>query len=74
MKGACRFLTIVDVSDNEITLDGNHPLAGKNLLFDVEIIDIREATEEEIEYGLEDECGCGDSCGDGCGGGCSGCS
>ena len=75
-----QILTIVDVSDTEVTLDGNHPLAGKKLIFDVEVLDIREATDEEIEFGLEGEgCGCGgESCGPehssgGCGGGCSGC-
>ena len=75
-----QILTVVDVTDNEVTLDGNHPLAGKKLLFDVEVIDIREATEDEIEFGLDDGgCGCGgESCGPqnnsgGCGGGCSGC-
>lgn len=68
-----QILTVVEISDNEITLDANHPLAGETLHFDVEIKDIREATEEELEFGLSH--GCGDSCGDGCGcnGGCSGC-
>lgn len=75
-----QILTIVEVTDNEVTLDGNHPLAGKKLHFDVEVVDIREATEEEIEFGLDGGgCGCGsESCGPeqsagGCGGGCSGC-
>jgi FKBP-type peptidyl-prolyl cis-trans isomerase SlyD len=34
-----------------VTIDGNHPLAGKNLNFDVEITDVRDATEEELEHG-----------------------
>jgi FKBP-type peptidyl-prolyl cis-trans isomerase SlyD len=65
-----QILTVIDISDNEVTLDGNHPLAGERLHFDVEITDIREATEEEIEFGLNTDCGCGDT--GGCGG-CSGC-
>jgi len=74
-----QILTVVDVSGTEITLDGNHPLAGQRLIFDVEVMDVREATEDEIEFGLNGgDCGCGDSCGPessggGCGGGCSGC-
>ena len=32
-------------------LDGNHPLAGKTLNFDVEIVDVREASAEEVEHG-----------------------
>lgn len=69
-----QILTVIEIGDNEITLDANHPLAGETLHFDVEIVEIREATEEELEFGLHG-CGsdCGESCGDGCGcgGGCS---
>ncbi|PKO07713.1 MAG: peptidylprolyl isomerase [Chloroflexi bacterium HGW-Chloroflexi-3] len=43
--------TIVAVNESTVTLDFNHPLAGKTLNFDVHIIDIREATSEEIEHG-----------------------
>jgi len=69
-----QILTIVEIGDSEITLDANHPLAGQTLHFDVEIVEIREATDEELEFGLHG-CGsdCGETCGDGCGcgGGCS---
>ena len=41
----------IDSDKNEITLDGNHPLAGKTLTFDVEIMNIRKATEEELAKG-----------------------
>lgn len=44
-------VTVTAVTDEVITVDGNHPLAGKNLNFDVSIEDIREATEEELEQG-----------------------
>lgn len=43
--------TVVDIQDEDITLDGNHPLAGIDLSFDVEITEVREATEEEISHG-----------------------
>lgn len=42
---------VVDVSDDEVVVDGNHPLAGLTLNFDVEVLDVREATAEEIEHG-----------------------
>ena len=43
--------TIVEVGDDEVTLDGNHPLAGQRLHFDVEITDVRKATDEELSHG-----------------------
>lgn len=42
---------VTAVSDQEVTLDANHPLAGVDLNFDVEIVSIREATPEEITHG-----------------------
>jgi len=42
---------IKEVSGNDITIDFNHPLAGKKLNFEVELIDIRDATPEELAHG-----------------------
>jgi FKBP-type peptidyl-prolyl cis-trans isomerase SlyD len=42
---------IIDVNDEEVIVDGNHPLSGLTLNFDVEVLEIREATEEEISHG-----------------------
>ncbi|MCV2883256.1 peptidylprolyl isomerase [Aestuariibacter sp. AA17] len=42
---------IIDQTDDEIVVDGNHPLAGIPLHFDVEILDVRDATEDEIAHG-----------------------
>ena len=51
---------VIDVSDDEITVDGNHPLAGVDLKFEVEILEIRDATEEELDHGhVHSEDGCG---------------
>lgn len=44
-------VTVVDVNDATVTVDGNHPLAGVNLNFDVTIRDVREATEDELAHG-----------------------
>jgi FKBP-type peptidyl-prolyl cis-trans isomerase SlyD len=46
-----RTVTITKVADDVITVDGNHPLAGQHLNFDVEITDVRAATEEELSHG-----------------------
>ena len=42
---------VKEVGDDEVTLDGNHPLAGMSLNFDVTIKAIREASEEELSHG-----------------------
>ncbi|WOD08049.1 peptidylprolyl isomerase [Marinomonas sp. GJ51-6] len=44
-------VTVIGVEEDGIMLDGNHPLAGKTLNFDVEIVDVREASSEELEHG-----------------------
>lgn len=55
-----RPVQIAEVKDETVIVDGNHPLAGQSLTFHVEIIDIREATEEEISHGhIHQKGGCG---------------
>lgn len=46
-----RAVTIEKVGMSVVDVDLNHPMAGKNLHFDVEIVDVREARQEEIEHG-----------------------
>lgn len=43
--------TVTAVDDDGITVDGNHPLAGRDLRFVLEVLDIRDATEEELQAG-----------------------
>lgn len=51
---------VVDVSEESVTVDGNHPLAGVDLTFDVEILEVRDATEKELAHGQVHK---GDCCG-----------
>jgi len=44
-------VTVVKVGATVVDIDGNHPLAGKTLNFDIEITDVRDASEEEIAHG-----------------------
>jgi FKBP-type peptidyl-prolyl cis-trans isomerase SlyD len=48
-KGAV--VTVTHVGLESITVDGNHPLAGEHLYFSVEVMDVRNATEEEVSHG-----------------------
>lgn len=43
--------TVVEVNDKDVTVDGNHPLAGKTLSFECTVTSVRPATEEEISHG-----------------------
>ncbi len=43
--------TVVEVTDQEVTVDGNHPLAGKSLVFSGTVTGVRPATQEELSHG-----------------------
>ena len=43
--------TVVEMKDDSIDIDGNHPLAGQTLHFSIEVMRIRNATSEELEHG-----------------------
>ncbi|MCF6437953.1 peptidylprolyl isomerase [Pseudoalteromonas luteoviolacea] len=51
---------VIGVEDDEVIVDGNHPLSGLTLHFDVEILDVREATADELAHGhVHGTGGCG---------------
>lgn len=59
---------IIEVKDQAVTVDFNHPMAGKTLNFTGKVVSVREATEEELKFGLygeyKENCGgCGGKCG-----------
>lgn len=69
---------IVEITDEAVVMDFNHPLAGQDLYFNGKVEDIRDASAEELAHGhIHGEHGhdhgqsnCGDGCGDGCGDDC----
>ncbi|HGX92082.1 MAG TPA: peptidylprolyl isomerase [Candidatus Tenderia sp.] len=44
-------VTVTNVEGDQVTIDGNHPLAGETLNFDVKILEVRDATADELEHG-----------------------
>lgn len=70
---------VLEVEENSVRMDFNHPLAGEDLYFKGEILEVRPATDEEIVRSFSANCGCGSSCNpencsddlkDGCNSGC----
>lgn len=74
-------VTVIGVENGSVRVDGNHPLAGMDLRFELRVADVREAGADELAHGRVhgggcgcgrggSDCGCG---GGGCCGGGSGC-
>lgn len=49
--GHAQVVTVTKVTDSHVTIDGNHPLAGQDLTFEVEIDSVRDASKEEMQHG-----------------------
>lgn len=56
--------TVTAVGEETITMDFNHPMAGKTLNFEGEVVSVRESTDEDLAQFMGGASGCG--CGDGC--------
>lgn len=49
--GEMLVVTVAELKDDTVVVDGNHPLAGKALNFDVKVVEVRDASAEEVEHG-----------------------
>lgn len=49
--GSAVVVTVIEVKDDVVVIDGNHALAGVDLNFEVKIVDVRAASEEEVSHG-----------------------
>ncbi len=43
--------TVIKIKGDQVMLDGNHPMAGKTLRFQIQVVDVRAASDEEIQHG-----------------------
>ncbi len=50
--GETKTFVVTKIEDGKLTVDGNHPLAGKTARFTVNVLDVRDATEDEIRNGI----------------------
>ena len=50
-KGGTKDFIVSSIEDGKLTIDGNHPLAGKDIIFYVEVLSVRDATADEIIEG-----------------------
>ena len=50
-QGSGVVFTVTDIADGKAVLDGNHPWAGKKLRFECQVLEVRQATAEELEHG-----------------------
>lgn len=64
---------VLEVKEEGVVMDFNHPMAGKSLNFTGKVLSVREATEKELTEGLHGEFLPHQGCGGGCSGGCGGC-
>ena len=51
-------ITVTEIDGDDVTVDGNHPLAGETLIFAVEVMDVRPATADELAHGHVHGAGC----------------
>ena len=52
-QGDTRTFTVTHIEDGKLTVDGNHPMAGKSIVFHIKVTGIRDATPEEVANGVE---------------------
>ena len=61
---------VKEVKEETVMMDFNHPMAGKTLNFDVEVVEVRDVTPEDLASQGGCNCGCHGDCESGCDGGC----
>jgi len=52
-QGDSRKFKVTRIEDGKLTVDGNHPMAGKHIIFNIKVVGIRDATPDEVSNGVE---------------------
>ena len=52
-KGESKEFRVIRMADGKLTVDGNHPLAGKDITYNITIVEVRDATADEMASGVE---------------------
>ena len=52
-QGDSRKFKVTQIENGKLTVDGNHPMAGKQIIFNIKVVGIRDATSDEVSHGVE---------------------
>jgi FKBP-type peptidyl-prolyl cis-trans isomerase SlyD len=52
-KGESKIFRVTEIADGKLTVDGNHPFAGKTITYNITVREVRDATAEELNRGVE---------------------
>ncbi|MCK4675455.1 MAG: peptidylprolyl isomerase [Gammaproteobacteria bacterium] len=52
-QGESKIFRVTEIADGKLTVDGNHPLAGKIITYNITVKEVRDATADELKHGIE---------------------
>jgi FKBP-type peptidyl-prolyl cis-trans isomerase SlyD len=52
-RGESKIFRVTEITDGKLTVDGNHPFAGKTITYNITVRDVRDATADELKHGVE---------------------
>ena len=52
-NGESKIFRVTEISDGKLTVDGNHPFAGKNIIYNITVKEVRDATDSELKNGVD---------------------
>jgi len=52
-KGESKIFRVTNIEDGKLTVDGNHPFAGKSITYNITVKEVRDATADELKHGVE---------------------